>query len=212
MLAGVRITTITTTTTMTIETIALGSQGLEVTKLGFGCMGLTTGDGKKLPDDEIVSLLEKVAEKGVRLWDTANLYVFMDLKRLLFFSSPIVCQEEIIKKGLEKVGRDKIVIATKTGVQVRVFPTLKISVNGSPSFIREQCEQSLRRLDVESIDLFYLHRIDQDTPIEVSMTEMKKLVQEGKVKYVGLSECSANTIRRAHKIHPITAVQLDYSL
>lgn len=87
-----------------------------------------------------------------------------------------------------------------------------MTVNGSPSFIREQCEASLKRLGVDCIDLFYLHRIDQTIPIEVSMTEMKKLVEEGKVKYVGLSECSAETIRRAHKIHPITAIQMHYSL
>lgn len=164
------------------------------------------------PDAEIVSLLEKVEKSGVKLWDTANVYVYMDLKRLLLLSSPIVCQEEVIGKALEKVGRNEITICTKTGIEFHVFPTLKVTVNGSPSFIRQQCEASLKRLGVESIDLFYLHRIDQDTPIEASMMEMKRLVQEGKVKYVGLSECSASTIRRAHKIHPLTAVQLEYSL
>lgn len=194
------------------ETIALGTQGLEVSKLGYGCMGLTTAYGSKLPDDEIVSLLEKVYEQGVTFWDTANLYVFPDLSRLFTLQSPIVCQEEILAKAIKKIGRENLQIATKTGVQIKIFPKLKIIPDGSPSFIRQQCEASLKRLQTDYIDLFYLHRIDQNIPIERSMMEMKRLVEEGKVKYVGLSECSAKTIRRAHKIHPLTAVQLEYSL
>ncbi|CDF35760.1 unnamed protein product [Chondrus crispus] len=195
-----------------MRTIALGSQGLVISKIGYGCMGLTTAYGTKLPDDDIVALLEKTHELGITLWDTANLYVYPDFFRLLRFSSPLVCQEEIISRAIEKVGRENIQIATKTGVELRLFPKLRIVPNGSPSFIRQQCEDSLRRLKTDYLDLFYLHRIDQTLPIEISMMEMKKLVEEGKVKYVGLSECSASTIRRAHRIHPITAVQLEYSL
>ncbi len=193
-----------------MQTISLGSLGLTVTKLGYGCMGLTSFYGTKLPDPEIIEMIEKVSATGINFLDTANLYCYLDT------SDPenprTVCQEEILGKAIEKVGRDKFVIATKTAVHLELHPQLKMAINGEPSFIREQCEASLKRLGVDCIDLFYLHRIDQNIPVEVSMHEMKKLVEEGKVKYVGLSECSANTIRRAHKIHPITAIQMEYSL
>lgn len=195
-----------------MKTINLGSQGLVVSQLGFGCMGMTTAYKTKLPDDEIVSLLEKTSELGITTWDTANLYVYLDIFRLFRFQSPIACQEEIIGRAIKKVGRENVVICTKTGVTIKFFPKLSLLANGDPLFIRAQCLDSLRRLQVDCIDLFYLHRIDQDIPIEISMMEMKKLVEEGKVKYVGLSECSAATIRRAHKIHPLSAVQVEYSL
>jgi aryl-alcohol dehydrogenase-like predicted oxidoreductase len=194
------------------STIALGSQGLQVSKLGYGCMGLTTAYGSKLPDEDIVSLLEKVYEQGITFWDTANVYAFPKLSRVFMLQSPLVCQEEILAKAIKKIGRENLQIATKTGIQLKIFPTLKFVPDGSPAFIRKQCEASLTRLGTDYIDLFYLHRIDQNIPIEVSMMEMKKLVEEGKIKYVGLSECSAKTIRRAHKIHPLTAVELEYSL
>lgn len=197
---------------MTIPQVALGSQGLKVSKLGYGCMGLTTAYGSKLPDKEIVQLLHKVYEQGVTFWDTANLYCYFDPMRILTLRSPVACQEEILAKAIHEIGRDKLQIATKTGVRLSVFPSLKITTDGSPAFLREQCEASLQRLNTDYIDLFYLHRIDQEIPIEVSMAEMKKMVEEGKIKYVGLSEASADTIRRAHKIHPITAVQMEYSL
>ncbi|KAI0559131.1 NADP-dependent oxidoreductase [Gracilaria domingensis] len=195
-----------------MEKTALGSQGLQVSKLGFGCMGLTTAYGPKLPDDQIIALLGKAADMGVTLWDTANLYCYPDFWRLLRFTSPLVCQEEIIRHAIQNVGRDNIVISTKTGIRLSLFPKLSFWADGDPAFIRQQCEDSLRRLNVSTIDLFYLHRIDPNIPIEITMTEMKKLVEEGKVKYVGLSEASAEVIERAHKIHPITAVQLEYSL
>jgi aryl-alcohol dehydrogenase-like predicted oxidoreductase len=195
--------------------IKLGSQGLEVSKLGYGCMGLTTAYGNKLEDEQIVSILEAVYANGVNFWDTANLYIYPDFWRLLKLQSPLVCQEEIIQKALHGDaigGRDNVVIATKTGVALKVFPTFKIAPCGDPAFIRRECQDSLRRLQVDCIDLFYLHRIDRTIPIEKSMLEMKKLVEEGKIKYVGLSECSAETLRRAHKIHPITCIQMEYSL
>ena len=197
-----------------MKTIALGTHlgGLTVSQLGFGCMGLTSFYGSKLPDEAIIDILSKTVDLGVSFWDTANLYVYFDPWRLLQLASPIVCQEEIIGKAIAKIGRDKIQIATKTGIEVSVFPKLKVAANGHPNFIREQCEASLKRLGVDSLDLFYLHRIDQTIPIEVSMWTLKQLVEEGKVKHVGLSECSAATIRRAHKVHPLTAVQMEYSL
>lgn len=195
-----------------MKAIKLGSQGFTVSELGYGCMGLTSFYGAKLPDDEIISFLQKVYAKGVNFWDTANVYIYFDFWRVLRFASPIVCQEEIIQHAIEKVGRDNVCIATKTGLNIDFFPKLQARADGSPAFIRKQCEDSLRRLGVDCIDLFYLHRIDQTTPIEISMMELKKLHEEGKIKYVGLSECSAATIRRAHKVFPLTCVQLEYSL
>ena len=111
---------------MSLPKIALGSQGLQVSKLGYGCMGLTTAYGTKLQDDAIVEMLEKVYGQGVTFWDTANLYVFFKPSRLLLLQSPLVCQEEIIHKALHSVGRDNIVMATKTGIGVSIFPKLKI--------------------------------------------------------------------------------------
>lgn len=197
---------------MLLPVIKLGSQGLEVTKLGFGCMGLTSFYGGKLPDDEIVKMLESVYQNGINFFDTANVYVYFDFWKIFFFQSPIVCQEEIIGKAIEKIGRDNLVIATKTGIEIKMFPKLSVVANGNPNFVRQQCEDSLRRLGVDCLDLFYLHRIDQNIPIEVTMQEIKKLAQEGKIKYVGLSECSAKTLHRAHKIHPVSAIQVEYSL
>jgi len=175
-------------------------------------MGMTSGYGSKLSHTQIVELLRKVHELGVTFWDTANIYVFPEFSRLLHFKSPLVCQEEIIAKAIKQIGRSNLTIATKSGIRISFVPKFAAIPDGDPAFIRQECEDSLKRLGTDYIDLFYLHRIDQDTPIEITMTEMKKLVNEGKIKYVGLSECSAATIRRAHKIHPISAVQLEWSL
>lgn len=189
--------------------VKLGSQGLEVTSLGFGCMGLTSYYGGKMEDDAIVDMLEKVYANGVNFWDTANNYIYLDETR----DPAFVCQEEKLALGLDKVGRENVVMATKTGVEVlSIVPSLSMVVRGDGPFIRQQCEDSLRRLKVDCLDLFYIHRIDQTIPIEITMLEMKKLVAEGKVKYVGLSECSASTLRRAHKVQPISCVQMEYSL
>jgi aryl-alcohol dehydrogenase-like predicted oxidoreductase len=173
-------------------------------------MGLTSFYGSKLPDPEIIEMIEKVSEVGINFIDTATFYSYLDN------TDPddpkTICQEEILGKAIKKVGRDKFVIATKTAMRLTLYPNIKLEVDGDPTFLREQCEASLKRLGVDCIDLLYLARIDQSIPIEVTMYEMKKLVEEGKVKYLGLSECSANTLRRAHKIHPITAIQMEYSL
>lgn len=195
-----------------MKEVKLGSQGLKVSELGYGCMGLTTAYGTRLEDDEIVEVLKKVYENGINFWDTANLYVYLDFWRIFSLKSPLVCQEEIIGRAIKEVGREKIVIATKTGVKLHFFPHLNVVPCGDPAFVRQQCEDSLRRLDVDCIDLFYLHRIDPNIPIEVTMATMKDLVQEGKIKYVGLSECSAKTLRRAHAVHPITCIQVEWSL
>lgn len=195
-----------------MKSIALGTQGLHVPAVGLGCMGLTSFYGTKLPDDQVISFLSKAAEKGAIFWDTANSYVYTDWWRLLRLQSPLVCQEELLGLALKQIGRHNIVIATKTGIEIQYTPIPRGVSNGAPSFVRGQCNDSLRRLGVDYIDLFYLHRIDPNIPIERTMCEMKKLVEEGKVKYLGLSECSAATLRRAHAVHPISAVQVEYSL
>ncbi len=146
---------------------------------------------------------------GINYFETASAFFYMDDTTQ---PPKIVCQEEILGKAIARIGRDKLVVATGTGIELELVPQFKVTINGAPSFIRSQCEASLQRLGVDCIDLYYLGRIDQTIPIEVSMYEMKKLVEEGKIKYVGLSECSVQTIRRAHKIHPISVVQLEYSL
>eukprot|EP00188_Purpureofilum_apyrenoidigerum_P004851 Plantae.Rhodophyta-Purpureofilum_apyrenoidigerum.ctg5807.p1 GENE.Plantae.Rhodophyta-Purpureofilum_apyrenoidigerum.ctg5807~~Plantae.Rhodophyta-Purpureofilum_apyrenoidigerum.ctg5807.p1 ORF type:complete len:369 (+),score=85.75 Plantae.Rhodophyta-Purpureofilum_apyrenoidigerum.ctg5807:84-1190(+) len=192
--------------------VALGKQGLEVSELGYGCMGLTSFYGSKLSHDDVVAMLKKVYENGVNFWDTANVYVYMDKEREKTTGSPFVCQEEIIGRAIKEVGRENIVIATKTGLEFKMAPSLEIAANGSPEFLRKQCEASLSRLGVDYLDLFYLHRIDQNIPIEVSVQVLRELVLDGKVKYIGLSECSAKTLRRAHKVHPITCIQVEYSL
>lgn len=144
------------------------------------------------------------------MWDTANMYIYSDPTRTPSFAY----QEEIIGMALQKVGRDNIVIATKTGIEIKISEEqgLSFTSNSTPTFIRQQCEDSLKRLQVDCIDVFYLHRIDPDTPIEVSMLELKKLVNEGKIKYIGLSECSSTTLRRACKIHPVSVIQMEYSV
>lgn len=191
-----------------------------MSQIGFGCMGLTTAYGPKLPDEDIVSLLKTVYDHGITLWDTANIYMYEDQSRVERGLPPFACQEEIIEKALHQVGRENVVIATKTGIQVvpvenpgaNVLESVQLKPSGDPAFIRQQCEDSLARLKTDYIDLFYLHRIDQNLPIEISMLELKKLAEEGKIRHVGLSECSAATIRRAHKVFPLTAVQVEYSL
>lgn len=193
--------------------IKLGSAGLEVSELGYGCMGLTTAYGKPLSEPQIIEMLKKVHARGVTFWDTAFVYSYPNFARLLTLSSPIVCQEEHIAKAIKQVGRENVVIATKTGLKI-TFGLRGVGVRpcGDPNFIRRQCNESLRRLDVDCIDLYYLHRIDPDIPIEITMATMRDLVNEGKIKYVGLSKCSPSTLRRAHKVHPVTCIQMEYSL
>uniref|UniRef100_A0A7S0BI05 NADP-dependent oxidoreductase domain-containing protein n=1 Tax=Rhodosorus marinus TaxID=101924 RepID=A0A7S0BI05_9RHOD len=195
-----------------MKSVKLGSQGLEVSMLGYGCMGLTTAYGPKQPETESIKLLKKSTELGMSFWDTANVYCYPDMSKLLRFQSPVACQEEILGRALTNIGRENVTIATKTGLILQVFPKISLTANGDPSFIRKQCEMSLKRLKVDYLDLFYIHRIDPKIPIEITMATMRDLVHEGKVKYVGLSECSAATLRRAHKVHPISCIQMEWSL
>ncbi|EFJ24149.1 hypothetical protein SELMODRAFT_267791 [Selaginella moellendorffii] len=173
----------------------LGSQGLEVSALGLGCMGLSTFYGTPTSDDAGIALIHHAFNSGVTFFDTADIY------------GPFT-NEILVGKALKDLPREKVQLATKFGN----VPGKGTTVNGTPEYVRKACESSLERLGVDYIDLYYQHRVDPEVPIEETMGELKKLVQEGKIKFIGLSEASANTIRRAHVVHPITAVQLEWSL
>ncbi|KAG0513916.1 hypothetical protein BDA96_10G144500 [Sorghum bicolor] len=176
------------------RTMKLGSQGLEVSAQGLGCMGMSAAYGERKPDAEMVALLRHAIAAGVTFLDTSDVY------------GPHT-NEVLIGEALRHGAREEVQLATKFGIT----PELR-TVRGDPAYVRAACEASLRRLGVDCIDLYYQHRIDTTVPVEVTIGELKKLVEEGKIKYIGLSEASASTIRRAHAVHPITAVQLEWSL
>jgi aryl-alcohol dehydrogenase-like predicted oxidoreductase len=180
-----------------MKTRELGKSGLRVSALGLGCMGMSEFYG---PGDERESIatIHRALELGITLLDTADMY------------GP--CKnEELIGKAV-KGRRDKVILATKFGyVRDPNNPAFR-GVNGKPEYVRSACEASLRRLGVDCIDLYYQHRVDPNTPIEDTIGAMKKLVQEGKVRYLGMSEPGAQTLRRAHAVHPIAALQNEYSL
>ncbi|CAK8531949.1 unnamed protein product [Lathyrus sativus] len=181
-----------------IPRVKLGSQGLEVSKLGFGCSGITRRYYPHVPEEVAISLIKYAFNKGITFFDTADVY------------GSHGANEIILGKALKELPREEIQIATKFGI-VKMEPN-NIIVNGSPEYVRSCCEASLQRLGVEYIDLYYQHRVDTTIPIEDTMKELKKLVEEGKIKYIGLSEASPDTIRRAHAVHRITAVQMEWSL
>ncbi|XVE84609.1 hypothetical protein DITRI_Ditri17bG0026300 [Diplodiscus trichospermus] len=182
--------------TAKVGKIKLGSQGLEVSAQGLGCMGMSAFYGPPKPEPDMIALIHHVVNSGVTHLDTSDMY------------GPHT-NEILIGKALKNRVRDKIELATKFGIN---YAEGKREIRGDPAFVRAACEGSLKRLGVDCIDLYYQHRIDTRVPIEVTMGELKKLVEKGKVKYIGLSEASASTIRRAHAVHPITAVQLEWSL
>ncbi|KAI8138983.1 aldo/keto reductase [Fennellomyces sp. T-0311] len=174
----------------------LGKNGPKVNPLGLGCMGMSEFYG---PTDNVenVRVLERALDLGCTFWDTADMYGHGRNERLL---------SQIIKKH-----RDQIFICTKFGA-LRDPQTGEIcGVSGKPEYVRTACEQSLQRLGVDVIDLYYQYRLDPETPIEETVQAMANLVKEGKVRYLGLTECSADMLRRAYKVHPITAVQVEYS-
>ncbi|GLT32704.1 hypothetical protein SLA2020_073500 [Shorea laevis] len=175
----------------------LGSQGLEVSKLGFGCMGLTGVYNSPVSEEEGISIIKDAFSKGITFFDTADVY------------GPLT-NEVLVGKALKQLPREKIQLATKFGIAG--FDMNRTMVKGDPEYVRTCCEASLQRLGVDYIDLYYQHRVDTSVPIEETMDELKKLVQEGKIRYIGLSEASPDTIRRAHAVHPITAVQMEWSL
>ncbi|KAK7397303.1 hypothetical protein VNO78_18471 [Psophocarpus tetragonolobus] len=181
-----------------IPRVKLGTQGLEVSKLGFGCMGLTGVYNNPLSDEQAVSVIKHAFSKGITFFDTSDIYGLHHANELL------------VGKALRQLPREKIQLATKFGITK--IDSSNMYVNGRPEYVRSCCEASLKRLDVDYIDLYYQHRVDTAVPIEETMGELKKLVEEGKVRYIGLSEASPDTIRRAHAVHPITAVQMEWSL
>ncbi|KAK4742948.1 hypothetical protein SAY87_000949 [Trapa incisa] len=178
-----------------VKKIKLGSQGLEVSAQGLGCMGMSSFYGPPKSESDMIALIHHAVDSGVTFLDTSDIY------------GPYT-NEILLGKALEGI-RDRVQLATKFGIS---FANEKREIRGDPAYVRAACESSLKRLDIDCIDLYYQHRVDTRVPIEITMGEVKKLVEEGKIKYVGLSEASASTIRRAHAVHPITAVQLEWSL
>jgi aryl-alcohol dehydrogenase-like predicted oxidoreductase len=174
----------------------LGKSGLEVSAIGLGCMGMSFSYGPAADKKEMVSLIRSAVERGVTFFDTAELY------------GPFV-NEELVGEALASF-RGQVVIATKFGI--RGEPSGEQVVDGRPERIRQSVEGSLKRLRVEAIDLYYQHRIDPSVPIEEVAGTVKELIRQGKVKHFGLSEAEAKTIRRAHAVQPLTAVQSEYSL
>lgn len=174
----------------------LGSQGLTVSELGLGCMGMSefygTGD-----EAESIATIHHALDLGVTLLDTADMY------------GPFT-NEQLVGKAI-KDRRNQVVLATKFGI-LRSEDRGFRGVNGSPEYVHQACNASLQRLGVDYIDLYYLHRVDPQVPIEETIGAMAELVKQGKVRYIGISEAASATIRRAHAVHPITALQTEYSL
>ena len=182
-----------------MQTRTLGTRGLTVSEIGFGCMGLSFGLGPATEKSEAIKVIRAAVEQGVSFFDTAEGY------------GPFT-NEELIGEALQPV-RDQVVIATKFGWKANPDDGGKWNVLDSrPEHIRQVAEASLKRLRTDVIDLFYQHRVDDTVPIEDVAGAVKDLIQEGKVKHFGLSEAGAKTIRRAHAVLPVTALQSEYSL
>jgi aryl-alcohol dehydrogenase-like predicted oxidoreductase len=176
----------------------LGNSGLEVSAIGLGCMGMSFGYGPPKDKQEMISLLHAAVERGVTFFDTAEVY------------GPFT-NEELVGEGLAPF-REGVVIATKFGFKLDPKSGRSIGVDSRPEHIKEVAEASLRRLKTDVIDLFYQHRVDPDVPIEDVAGAVKDLIHQGKVKHFGLSEPGVQTIRRAHAVQPVTAIQNEYSL
>jgi aryl-alcohol dehydrogenase-like predicted oxidoreductase len=174
----------------------LGNSSLEVSALGLGCMGMSASYGAVQDEQEMISLMRAAVDRGITFFDTAEVY------------GPFT-NELLVGKALSPI-RDKVVIATKFGFDVK--PEGRQGLNSRPEHIKQVAEASLKRLNTDFIDLFYQHRVDPDVPIEDVAGAVKELIQEGKVKHFGLSEAGVLTIRRAHAVQPVTALQNEYSL
>jgi aryl-alcohol dehydrogenase-like predicted oxidoreductase len=179
-----------------METRPLGRNGLTVSALGLGCMGMSEFYGVR-DDQESIATIHRALDRGINFLDTADMY------------GPFT-NEELVGRAI-KGRRAQVVLATKFGIMRGDDPKAR-GVNGRPEYLRSACEGSLRRLGVETIDLYYQHRVDPKVPIEETVGAMAQLVQEGKVRYLGLSEAGPQTLRRATAIHPIAALQSEYSL
>jgi aryl-alcohol dehydrogenase-like predicted oxidoreductase len=176
----------------------LGTQGLTTSAMGLGCMGMSEFYGDRSDHGESVATIHRALELGVSLLDTADMY------------GPFT-NEELVGRAI-KGKRDQYVIATKFGIVRDPNDPRKRGINGRPEYVRASCEASLGRLGIDTIDLYYLHRVDPSTPIEETVGAMAELVREGKVRYLGLSEVAPDTLRRACAVHPIAALQNEYSL
>ena len=187
---------------MSIKKVTLGSQGLVVPAIGLGCMGMSTIAGNdvygKADDTESIATIHRSLELGGNFLDTADLY------------GPMI-NERLIAKAI-KGNRDSYIIATKFAWEIDDNEQLTWKINASKDYIKKAVERSLKNLDTDCIDLYYMHRLDPDTPIEETVGAMSDLVKQGKVKYIGLSEVGTETIKRAHSVHAITALQSEYSL
>ena len=175
--------------------LVLGKSGLEVSAIGLGCMGMTMAYGPPADENEMIKLFHKAVDLGVTFFDTAEIY------------GPYL-NEELVGKALAPY-KGKVSIATKFGIKVENGQQV---TDSRPETIRQSVEGSLKRLKIEAIDLYYQHRVDPNTPIEDVAGAIKDLIQQGKVKHFGMSEAGVNTIRRAHAVQPVTAVQSEYSL
>jgi aryl-alcohol dehydrogenase-like predicted oxidoreductase len=182
----------------TMQTRKLGTSSLEVSALGFGCMGLSFGYGPAVANAEGIKIIRKAVDLGVTFFDTAEVY------------GPYT-NEELVGEALAPV-RDRVVIATKFGFSYKDGKQEPGVLNSRPERIREMVEASLKRLKTDRIDLLYQHRVDPNVPIEDVAGAVKELIQSGKVKHFGLSEAGVKTIRRAHAVQPVTALQSEYSL
>ena len=179
-----------------MKTRKLGNQGLLVSELGLGCMGMSEFYGGR-DEEEAIATIHHAIDLGVNFLDTADMY------------GPHT-NEQLVAKAI-KDRRDQVVLATKFGI-VRTAEGGFGGVNGKPEYVHQACDASLQRLGVDVIDLYYLHRVDPNVPIEDTVGAMAELVKQGKVRYIGISEAAPDTIRRAYGVHPITALQTEYSL
>lgn len=181
-----------------IQKRKLGNTNLEVSAIGLGCMGMSFGYGPAADKQEMISLIRSAVDRGITFFDTAEVY-------------GAYTNEELVGEALAPV-RDHVIIATKFGWKIDPTTRKLVGLDSRPEHIKAAVEGSLKRLRTDVIDLLYQHRVDPDVPIEDVAGSMKELIQEGKVRHFGLSEASAQTIRRAHKIQPVTALQSEYSL